>query len=297
MKNGMICKKEYSFINQDLDCSSIDENAAVIGQLNKKIESIIDSAKKNGEATKVSVFYRDLNARRSFGVNDNLRVYPASLGKLPVAIMYYKLAELDSGILDRPIEVANEVVEKDIPSLRYPPKQLTTAGMHSPKELIAQMLIYSDNIPLVPLMKEVKIFQNRIFSDIGIYFPPDDGKGEGVWNVTAKSYANIFRMLYNASYLNLDSSNEILSTLSNADFSRGLIAGIPSDVRVAHKFGQANLSQGDGSLYGHVLSDCGIIYKPHSPYILCVMTEGREFESLEEVIRNISKTAYDTSLP
>jgi hypothetical protein len=41
------------------------------------------------------------------------------------------------------------------------------------------------------------------------------------------------------------------------------------------------------------LLDCGIIYYPNNPYILCVMTEGTEWGKMEEVISNVSKMVYE----
>lgn len=41
------------------------------------------------------------------------------------------------------------------------------------------------------------------------------------------------------------------------------------------------------------LHDCGIIYYPERPYLLCVMTEGNDLNELAGVIQNISKTVYE----
>lgn len=61
---------------------------------------------------------------------------------------------------------------------------------------------------------------------------------------------------------------------------------IPSDVKVAHKFGER--------YYGDIkqLHDCGVIYYPENPYLLCVMTIGKDFEDLAEVISHVSDVVY-----
>jgi hypothetical protein len=38
--------------------------------------------------------------------------------------------------------------------------------------------------------------------------------------------------------------------------------------------------------------DCGIVYYPKHPYLLCVMTQGQDPETLENAIAEISKFTY-----
>ena len=40
------------------------------------------------------------------------------------------------------------------------------------------------------------------------------------------------------------------------------------------------------------LHDCGIVYYPKHPYLLCVMTRGDSFEYLDDTIRDISHLVY-----
>ena len=81
--------------------------------------------------------------------------------------------------------------------------------------------------------------------------------------------------------------------LSETDFSDGLTAGLPQGVVVSHKFGLAtNLS--NGVISGRELHDCGIIYHPRNPYLLCVMTKSvSSIPDMENVISNISKLTYE----
>ncbi|MDP2815907.1 MAG: serine hydrolase [Rectinemataceae bacterium] len=119
--------------------------------------------------------------------------------------------------------------------------------------------------------------------------PPTDS-GMEAWNITARSYANIFRILYNASYLNVKSSNEILDLLSQSKFDKGITAGVPDGTKVAQKFGEANELK-DGEEF-HILNNCGIVYKPKNPYILCVLIEGKEYGNMEKVMQRIATSSY-----
>src|SRR5207248_2823209 len=88
--------------------------------------------------------------------------------------------------------------------------------------------------------------------------------------VSVVTYSSFFRVLYNASYLTRDDSQKALALLAGVDYKDGLVAGVPASVPIAHKFGERETT-GDTTKQ---LNDCGIVYYPSHPYLLCVMTRG-----------------------
>ena len=108
--------------------------------------------------------------------------------------------------------------------------------------------------------------------------------------ISPAMYARFLRILYNSTYLSRDLSEKALELLSSTDFRSGLVGGIPSDINVAHKFGQYS----DGTSTDPIeLHDCGIIYFPKNPYLLCIMTRGTtDLSVLETVIKKISSSVY-----
>ena len=60
---------------------------------------------------------------------------------------------------------------------------------------------------------------------------------EGAEYFTAKNYSKVFFALLNATYLNKENSEKALELLSNTDFTQGIVAGVPNNIKVAHKFG------------------------------------------------------------
>lgn len=284
------CSDTYSFVSSEIDCETIDEKINQVEDLKGDISRIVDEEKAGGRIVRASVFYRDLNTRRWFGVDDTAKFYPASLIKLPISILYYKVAELDPTILDQKLEIPIEADGQGDTALHYPPVQSLAAGQSYPvKEMIRSMLVYSDNTPFSTLLDAGQIFRNRVLSDLNIYDPPSES-GVEAWDITARSYANIFRILYNASYLNVQSSNEILDMLSKSSFTRGITAGVPYGTLVAQKFGEANELK-DGETF-HILNNCGIVYKPENPYILCILIEGKEYADMEKAIQRITRSSY-----
>jgi len=63
---------------------------------------------------------------------------------------------------------------------------------------------------------------------------------------------------------------------------------------VSHKFGEGGVMGGERQL-----QDCGIVYYPGRPYLLCVMAKGTKLENLEKFIKAVSRLVYysvDTSV-
>lgn len=288
------CSDQYPFISSELDCGNINEKIEQVEGIDDTIENFINQEEQAGNAKKVSVFFRDLNTRRWFGVNENVNFYPASLAKLPIAMMTYKSAEINKKILEAELPITEEDATLNT-GQHYEVFQPLEAGKSYPvREQVRKMLTYSDNAPVNPLMNASVLFRDAIFYDLGVFYPPSNGEKSGQWNISAKSYANLFRVLYNASYLRPEYSNEILKFLSESTFNNALPAGTAYGTKVAHKYGETAYADEEIGETLTILNDCGIIYKKDAPYVLCVMTQGQKFEELERIIQHISETVYNS---
>lgn len=62
--------------------------------------------------------------------------------------------------------------------------------------------------------------------------------------------------------------------LKDSEFRGGLVAGVPSNIMVAHKFGESKLNN------EKQFHDCGIVYFPKNQYLLCVMSRSSIMETL-----------------
>ncbi len=101
------------------------------------------------------------------------------------------------------------------------------------------------------------------------------------------NYAVVLRTLFSATYLNRLNSEKTLELLSKTYYKDGIVEGVPSNIPVAHKFG---LREAQSVTELH---DCGIIYYPDHPYLLCVMTAGSNFNLLQKIIQDISRITYE----
>jgi len=123
------------------------------------------------------------------------------------------------------------------------------------------------------------------YADLGLRFPETDDASD---TTTVAEFARFFRFLYNSTYLTEEYSEYALGLLAEARFNGGIVDGTPGSLTIAHKFGERTLS---GAVLGapiRELHDCGIVYHPERPYLLCIMTKGHTFDDLANIIRGIA---------
>src|SRR6185436_16358798 len=129
----------------------------------------------------------------------------------------------------------------------------------------------------------------KFFSDFGILLP--EGTGQPQDFISPKTYALFFRVLYGSTYLNRFDSEKALEILNKVEYKNALVAGVPSDIDVGHKFGEYGTLIGD-QVQSREFHDCGVIYYPNHPYLLCVMTKGKDINHLQSVIKQTSEIVY-----
>ncbi len=283
---------EYAYINALLACGTweskdFDEYAP----FKKKVSSYIGSMVDAGKVQKVGVYFRELKGGHWFGVNENAQFSPASLMKVPIMIAYLKSAEKKPEMLQDKVFYDGAVdLNKDesFPS-SYSISAHTTYTIN---DLLRAMIVSSDNNAMELLFNRINHDSlTEVFTDLGMTVPADNSPA--VDFMSPKSFSYFFRILYNSTYLDNDFSEKALNLLTKSDFLQGLQASVPQGVAVAHKFGERTVLSQGGILQFRELHDCGIIYSPARPYLLCVMTKGQNFSNLESVIRNIGKMTYD----
>jgi hypothetical protein len=167
----------------------------------------------------------------------------------------------------------------------FKPKASAIPGnVYSVSELITLMIRDSDNNATLLLNQLLGSEKTQFtYSDLGIKPPTNQN-----YSVTVRTYASFFRILYNATYLNREYSDKALHLLTESAFTKGLRAGVPTSIPIAHKFGERTILEGQENQ----LHDCGIVYYPGRPYLLCVMTRGSDYENMADAIKTISSIIY-----
>jgi beta-lactamase class A len=283
---GAIREAGYEYINPLLECEGAEESFVELTPFKNKIQGYIETTTRNTRGIDlVSVYFRDLNNGPWFGINEKENFSPASLLKVPLMIAYFKQAEEDPEILKKFLVFERKGFPNTVQTI-LPSQSIENGKSYTVEDLISRMIIYSDNNAQQLLLENIedKIFK-KVYSDFGL--EPIE-KNAVDTSVTVKTYAGFFRMLFNASYLNKTYSEKSLKLLLGSEFKDGLVAGVPPATPVAHKFGErsflgSNVKQ---------LHDCGIIYYPQHPYLVCVMSRGENAGDLTSIIHNISGLIY-----
>ena len=275
---------EYKFINPLLFTENGTVHSPEHASLEQQVTSYISEAKNKGDAESVSVYFRDLNTGRWTGVNEDEKYKPSSMLKVPLLMADLKLAEKKPEYLS---EERPYVRQYDARQYYQPKTQLTNKN-YTIEQLLSAMIIDSDNDAANTLFNDNSEGFKELYQAFRLPTPSEDSPDY----MSAKSYSVIFRILYNSSYLSRDMSERALKLLSQTDFNMGLTGDLPKTITVSHKFGENTLEFPGGVVQQKEFHDCGIIYYPSNPYLLCVMTRGQDFSKLAAVVSNISKLTY-----
>lgn len=270
----------YAFINPLLECEYIDNQGnSKLTKLKDTVEDVI--ANKSNQH--ISLYYRDLLNGPWYGYKEDESFSPQSLLKLPIIFAYLKIADENPGVLAQEI-----LYEGDYNSNLDDTENLKKGESYPVEMLISRTIQESDNVAFGLLVNHLPLkFVEKVHQDLNIPYP-DKSTPEDF--VSVKSYSSIFRVLYNASYLSRNNSEFLLQLLSSSDFKQGLVAGVPESVVVAHKFGIKNPSDEDPTSQLH---DCGIVYHPDHPYLLCIMTKGNDQKEQTATIKELSQAVYN----
>lgn len=276
--------------NPLLECG-VETQELTIGErvgIEKSVREYVTTAKKQGVIAETAVYFRDLNNGPWFGINEQKSFQPASLLKLPIAMSIYYWDQRDSGVLERKIDLSkNSITTGSAFNNEDPSKRFVAPAVYSVRDLIGIMLRDSSNDAADHLISyEGNERMSKIFIDLGIEVPREDT----LYSTSVKTYGAFFRVLYNASYIGQVASEEILTTLTQASFRDGLVAGVPSSVKVAHKYGTRIVEDAQAPRQLH---DCGIVYAENSPYVLCIMSQSSSMKNAERFIAGVSKLVYD----
>ena len=197
---------------------------------------------------------------------------------------YYHLSEQNPALLQREVLYTTEREFNITPTI-VPRERIEIGKTYTVEELIRRMIVFSDNQALVLLTERLPLnVLQDLFAMLGV--------GEDVLmnkdsKLTVKEYAGFFRILFNSSYLSRENSEKALALLSRTEYSEALPAGVPREVTVAHKFGEAGTGDVERQLH-----DCGVVYFPNHPYLVCIMTRGHDTETLKSTMKDISHFIY-----
>jgi beta-lactamase class A len=261
---------------------TVPENKSELKPLHDAIEKKVNEEIRNGTLTSAGIYFRDLDTARWTGINPDMKFSPASLLKVPVMIAYLKKVEDNPSFLNQRVYYDGSFDDNARQDIK-PLKAIEKGSSYSYEDLLRYMVSYSDNNATTLLFNHLdKLSLDQVFNDFEVEAPTST-----IDYLSPRSYSHFFRILYNATYVNKKLSQKGLELLALPDFPQGITAGVPEGVIVAQKFGEHEFEDGTKQLH-----DCGIVYQSKHPYFLCVMTKGKDFTKLADVIRDVSALVY-----
>lgn len=255
-----------------------------------KVKALVENDLKSGEAAVISVYFRDLRNGLRFGIGEQEKFSADSNLKLPLMIAYLKWAESSPLVLTRRFSYPGGNGAPDSPDMpQNGPERGRTLKVRT---LILRMVAENDDQAYAVLAANLPpAYLQRIFKDIYINYDP----AKHDESVPFSAYASFYRVLFNASYLNRDMSEQALRFLSQTSYRDGIISGVPRDIDVVAKYGERVLddrSNGQPAAMKQ-LHEVGIVYHPRHPYIMGVMVRGSDPSRLQKVLRGISALIFE----
>lgn len=284
----------WQHINPILECDIIggNERIAEYQPIKEQLESEVSTLISHHEADAISIYLRTMNTGRWIGVNEDAKFSPASLLKTATLMAYLKLAEQNAEILNKKIYYAG-AVDYDAAESITPAQTLVSGQEYTIQELLDSMIVHSSNnarhLLNDYLNDSYPHAQQNLYDDLNIPIPKNEDE---IDFMSTKVYSSLFRTLYNATYLSQPMSEKALDLLGQVDYKNGLVAGVPTSTFIAHKFGERTIADPAGNVSGREFHDCGIVYYPAHPYLLCIMTKGQDFATLQKTVATLSHTTY-----
>ncbi len=227
-----------------------------------------------------SIYIENLRNGVSMGINENEGYFPASLNKLPIAILIMQKVEDGRLTLDTKLPI-----EENDRTDSYGTLYLAKEKELTVRVLLEKMLRESDNTALNVLFDHVDRSElTRLLDYLDIkenveypFIRVEYGSSTNL--VTPIEMYNVFSSLYLSTVLYAQDSEYILSLLTKTtDFDVNRAANLPDNVTIADKFGEYYIE--DTKLF----HDCGIMYIDTSKFFFCIMMKNVELEDARNYI-------------
>lgn len=212
----------------------------------------------------------------SFGMDENEKFEPASLNKLPVILGLYMEEETGNLDLNTKYTLKNSDKLQGSGSLYSKPVGMVLTY----RELIRYMCKESDNTAFNiarRILGDEKI--ERVIKAVGMQNTAVLGDEQ---KTTPKDVGLFFQRLYEGGLINSEHRDEFLDFLTDTIYEDHLAAGVPPEVRIAHKYGREL----------HVVNDAGIVFSENS-YVIVILSKGVVDAEADRIFPEISKLVYE----
>ncbi|MFI5241155.1 MAG: serine hydrolase [Microgenomates group bacterium] len=273
----------FNFDKPSFNLNIFKEQTIVVGskygnQINKSEKIISEFKQKTNNLSGVyALEVVDLSSDFTFGIDEDKVIQAASLIKLPTLAALYRASEEGNIDLETKYTLKNSDKRSGSGSLSSKP----AGTVLSYRDLARLMGKESDNTAfniIRNLLGDEKI--DQVAKEIGM---TDTLIEENT--TTPKDIGTFFQKLWKGLIVSEDNRDEILGFLTDTIYENWLVKGVPSDVRVAHKYGRET----------HVINDGGIVFA-RNPYAIVIMSQGIVESEGDQIFPDLSRIVYNEML-
>lgn len=220
------------------------------------------------------LYVYNLTSKKFYGKNENQIFSSASLNKLPLIVTAY--LEAEAGRLDLETKYILKAGDKrtGAGSMQYRP----VGTIYTYRKLIELMGQQSDNTAFYVLrmvLGDEKI--QKTINELGLKNTVFDK-----FDSSPADIGLLLRKLYGGSIISREHRDEIIKYLTSTFDESRIPAGVPEEIKVAHKV---------GTDIG-VISDGGIVFAK-KPYIVVIMSQDVLIAQAQEVLPKISQLVWE----
>jgi len=274
-----------------LECPGAMDADLRLVAIRRVLARFIRETRSSDPSLSVSLYARDLNNGPWIGIDQDEPYPPASLSKVPVMLYVLSEAEADPHLLGKMVTYPGPAPMPSEDNMGWAPAEMrmVPGRAYSYEDLLYRMVALSDNHARDLLMAEI---DESDLEGMMASIHAEEIHADNRALMTPKTYSAYFRILYNSTLLGRAMSEYGLAILSQSFLQDGLRKYLPPDITVASKFGYTVEAAPSTEVHFH---ECGIVYHPAGPYILCVMTGSSQASSddLVEVVARISQLVWE----
>ena len=236
----------------------------------KTLESFLNKLKGT-----YGIYVYNLKDSEKIGINQDEVFDGASVNKLPILITYFQQVE-NNRISPEDIYILKQgqIQDYGTGSIRYQ----EPGTKYAYEELARIMIKQSDNTAAYVFQDEIVGIKNvqKTAEEIGMR---DTDVYENV--TTPQDAGLLLRKLYQDELVSKANKQRAYEFLTETEFEDRLPAGVPSDVRVAHKIGTLQ----------NIVHDCGIVFADPD-YVICLMSKDILMSEAEQALPEIARLVY-----
>jgi beta-lactamase class A len=272
---GLKYIKPIMFVDDECESDNMQD-------IKQQITEIVNRYKNFEGVSSASIYLRQFSTNEWICVNETDKFEPGSLFKVPVMMTILKMCEDNPSFINK--RIAYDKPIDDGKNVAFASKSIQLGQSYTVKELLTYMIKYSDNKATILLETYMKseVLQ-KLFSDLGLEVPNIYATQ---YFFTTSQYSLFIRAIYNACYLSINNSEFAAKLLSECNFKEGIVSGLPKGTPIIHKFGES------GNQVDMQLHESAIIYAYNKPFLLTIMTKGKDNKTLSKLIKEVTNKVY-----